>query len=146
MNIHCSACGAPLPQGAKVCPACALPLTAIAMPAPAAPRKKPVSMLAVFAAAFFILWAVAYAADRQQIRSTHAAVTSPAAEAQANWDRTEQRVEQHSWFHADRLRVRRAQVAEELAKAKGAADAPAIAGCQVALARIDARLRELHAR
>jgi predicted amidophosphoribosyltransferase len=27
MNIHCSACGAPLPQGARFCPACALPLT-----------------------------------------------------------------------------------------------------------------------
>jgi predicted amidophosphoribosyltransferase len=36
MNIHCSACGAPLPTGAKVCPACALPLTAIdAHPGPA---------------------------------------------------------------------------------------------------------------
>ena len=44
MNIHCSACGAPLPQAARscpVCPVCALPLTAIAMPTPAPrPRRK----------------------------------------------------------------------------------------------------------
>jgi predicted amidophosphoribosyltransferase len=53
MNIHCSACGAPLPTGAKVCPACALPLTAIAMPTPA-PRKGKVSILAI------VLYAVAF--------------------------------------------------------------------------------------
>jgi hypothetical protein len=62
MNIHCSACGAPLPQGARFCPACALPLTAIAMPTPQ-PRKKPVSILAIVFCAFGILWVIAYASD-----------------------------------------------------------------------------------
>jgi uncharacterized Zn finger protein (UPF0148 family) len=52
MNIHCSACGAPLPQGARFCPACALPLTA--MPTPAS-RRKLTSMLAICAAAFVFI-------------------------------------------------------------------------------------------
>jgi predicted amidophosphoribosyltransferase len=60
VNIHCSACGAALPQGAQSCPACALPLTAIAMPTPV-PRKRQVSILAILLCAFGIFWVIAYA-------------------------------------------------------------------------------------
>lgn len=62
MNIHCSACGAPLTATAKSCTARALPLTAIAMPTPAPVRRlKPI--WPYFVAAFFILWVVAYSSD-----------------------------------------------------------------------------------
>jgi hypothetical protein len=63
MNIHCSACGTPLSQGSRFCPACALPLTAIAMPTPAAPRKKPVSLLAIVICAIVALIVICNVAD-----------------------------------------------------------------------------------
>jgi hypothetical protein len=53
MNIHCSACGAPLPTGAKFCPACALALTAIAMPTPAPSRLRS-SLLVICVAASLV--------------------------------------------------------------------------------------------
>jgi hypothetical protein len=51
MNIHCSACGAPLTPGVTACSACTLPLTAIAMPTPASRRNRN-SLRVICAAAF----------------------------------------------------------------------------------------------
>jgi hypothetical protein len=81
MKIHCSACGGPLPAGAKFCPPC-LPLTAIAMPTPA-PRKRQISILAIVLCTFGILWAVVYASDhasaahRESARSAFTAGIQP---------------------------------------------------------------------
>jgi hypothetical protein len=50
------------PPGSALLPACALPLTAIAMPTPA-PRRKRVSLLAISLAAFGVFWIIAYTSD-----------------------------------------------------------------------------------
>jgi hypothetical protein len=76
MNIHCSACGAPLPQGAKFCPACALPLTAIAMPTPAPPRPRPISFWWYVLGAIVILATVCNVADNLQRPKEEAAAAA----------------------------------------------------------------------
>jgi len=82
MHIHCSACGAPLPQGAKFCPACALPLTAIAMPTPAPPKKQ-VSILAILLCAFGIFWVIAYASSHVTEAHRQEALAAFTADLQA---------------------------------------------------------------
>lgn len=81
MNIHCSACGAALPQGARFCPACALPLTAIAIPTPAPPRKKPVSILAICIVAIVALIVICNLADSIQRPKEEAAANARTAAA-----------------------------------------------------------------
>jgi hypothetical protein len=91
-----------------------------------------------------ILWAIAYALDARDAAKVQdaRAAADPAADAATNWDPLEQKVEQDEWFSAPRLRVRRAQVADEQKSERNPA---AAAKEQAALTRIDARLRELKA-
>jgi hypothetical protein len=112
MNIHCSACGAPLPTGARFCTSCALPLTAIAMPTPA-PRRKRVSILAIVLAAFGIFWVVAYASDRYAIAHNQpqpAAMPALTPEqvkaAEAIDARMEREIDAEIWNSPERLRER----------------------------------------
>lgn len=85
MNIHCSACGAALPTGAKYCPACALPLTVIAMPTPApVRRRKPI--WPYFVAAFVLFWIVAYTSDQIDRPKQEAAAAARQAAAQKQND------------------------------------------------------------
>jgi hypothetical protein len=147
MNIHCSACGAPLPQGARFCPACVLPLTAIAMPTPA-PRKRQVSTLAIVLCAFGILWAVAYASNRYEAGKAerNASTTSNTPSIGIN-QTVEQRLEESSWFSPRELRAWRAQVVEDeqhLRSINGPEAQTALRDDQAAAARIDARLSNWH--
>jgi hypothetical protein len=174
MTIHCSACGAPLPTGAKVCPACTLPLTAIAMPTPA-PRKGRVSILAIvlyaFAfvlCAFGILWVVTYASEcyksAKPERSASSANAMHATAVQRNASlgginhQLEEKIEQDLWYKPSELRGWRQMMAERLAQdQQGLRDDQAahyddslvrgdVAFYQAAVARIDARLKQLESR
>ena len=174
MNIHGSACGAPLPTGAKVCPACAFPLTAIAMPTPA-PRKGRVSILAIglYAFAFVLcafgtLWVVAYASERYESakaeRSASSANAIHATAVQRNASlgginhQLEEKIEQDLWHKARELRGWRETMAERLAQnQQGLRDDQAanyddslvrgdVAFYQAAVARIDWRLEQLGSR
>ncbi len=145
MHIHCSACGASLARGWKACPACALPLTAIAMSTPPL-RKKCVSLLAILFGCFAILWIVAYASDH--VAAAHR--PPPAVPASFSVDPgLEQRVEQSAWFSATRLHHWRAQIAQNLTEAERRQSEPGaqqvIADDHAALQRIDERLKELRA-
>jgi hypothetical protein len=102
------------------------------------PRRRRPSIWFYVAAAVLILWVLAYALDARPSHPIHAAV-SPAAAAAQNWDRVEQQVEQRAWFSAEHLRERRAAIAGELA----AGDTPDAPYQRAALARIDARLKDL---
>jgi hypothetical protein len=141
MNIHCSACGAPLLQGSRFCPACALPLTAIAMPTPVV-RKKPVSILAICVAAFGIFWIIAYTSDHMAAAHNQAAPTAPrtltAAQIKADEAidaRFEHQIDAEIWNSPDRLRERLVLLAPRH-------DTVA----QQAIARIETRLKELSSR
>ena len=131
-SMHCSACGPPLPTGAKVCPACALPLTAIAMPIPA-PRKGQVSILAIvlYAFAFVLcafgtLWVVAYASERyesvkaERNASSANAIHATAVQRNASLGRIhhqlEEKIEQDLWYKPRELRGWRETMAERLAQ------------------------------
>jgi hypothetical protein len=143
MNIHCSACGTPLPQGARFCPTCALPLTAIAMPTPA-PIRRRAPIWPYFAAAFLLFWIIAYTSDHvteahrqaQQEASVPVALTPAQVKADEAIDaRFEREIDAEIWNSPERLRDRIVLLAPRQ-------DAVA----QRATARIEARLKELGAK
>jgi hypothetical protein len=82
MKIHCSACGASLSQGTTFCPACALPLTAIAMPTPA-PLRRRTPIWPYVAAAFGIICLVAYIGGNRNDAQAAAVVSAFTADLQA---------------------------------------------------------------
>jgi hypothetical protein len=83
MNIHCSACGAPLPPGARFCPACALPLIAIAMPTPV-PRRKQTPLWLYALCGFGIFFVIVSALDADSRAKRDTAVAAFTADVQAN--------------------------------------------------------------
>ena len=89
MNIHCSACGAPLPTGAKFCPACALPLTAVAMPTPPPPRPRPIPFWWFVLAAgvlLIVICNIAEQIDRPRAEAAEAARNAAASKQNdAHW-------------------------------------------------------------
>jgi hypothetical protein len=146
MNIHCSACSAPLPQGAKFCPACALLLTAVAMPTPAT-RKRQVSVLAIVLCAFGILWMIAYTSDRYEAAKAERIAGSASNAPSVGIDQhLERRMEQSSWFSPRDLRAWRTEVVEDqqrLRSSNSPAAQVALRDNQAAVDRINARLKAL---
>ena len=145
MNIHCSACGAPLPAGVKFCPACALPLTANAMPPPP-PRPAPLWPWLV--GAFFVFFVILATATNHSA-AAHDEAPQPIRAAFGIDQGLERRVEQDVWFSTAKLHHWREEVTRNLAEAERRQNEPGatqvIAADRAALARIDARLKELHA-
>jgi hypothetical protein len=152
MNIHCSACGAPLPKGGRFCPACALPLTAIAMPTPAPPRKRGIGLLSWCIILFGAFWVVAYASDHYHDDKAAPVAAAPTANASVDHG-LEGRVEQDIWFSTGELRSWRKKMAGYLVRDQQRLGDPHDTAAQgdvdfdqAALARINARLHELKAR
>jgi hypothetical protein len=147
MNIHCSACGAPLLTVATSCQSCALPLTSIAMPTPALRRKR-VSTVAIIASALALLWILAYALDAHDSAKAAKAQQSPSTPSIGIDQTLEQRMENADWFSATRLREWRSDVLQDeqsLRSSDSPAAQSALRDDQAALARIDDRLKQLHA-
>lgn len=163
MNIHCSACGAPLHTRAKFCPACALPPTAIAMPTPGA-RKRQVSVPAIVLCCVGIVWVVAYASDRygsakakriaDGFNAMQAAAVADDASLGGINHQLEEKIEQDLWSKPRELRGWRQTMAERLEQHQQGHDDRAAhyddsrvrgdaAFYQAAVARIDWRLKQL---
>ena len=164
MNIHCSACSAPLPTRAKFCPACALPATAVAMPTPAA-RKRQVPIVAILLCCIGIVWVVAYASYRyesakaQRIADGFNAMQAAAVADDASLGginhHPEEKIERDLWYKPRELRGWRQTMVERLAQAQqGMRDDQAtdyddslvrgdVTFYQAAVARIDWRLKQL---
>ena len=167
MNLHCSANGAPLHTGAKFCPACAVPPTAVAMPTPT-PRKRRVSIPAILLCCIGIVWVVAYASDRYESAKAQriadgfkpmqaAAVADDASLGGIN-HKLEEKIEQDLWYKPRELRGWRQTMVERLVQAQqGLRDDQTtdyddslvrgdVAFYHAAVARIDWRLKQLESR
>ena len=161
MNLHCSACGAPLHTRAKFCPACALPPSAI--PTPAA-RKRQVSIPAIVLCCIGIVWVVAYASDRYEsakarriadgFKAMQAAAVADDSSLSGINHQLEEKIEQDLWSKPRELRGWRQTMAERLEQHQQGHDDRAAhyhdsrvrgdaAFYQAAVARIDWRLKQL---